>query len=336
MQQLNERQKNIVGLLSKNNPLSNSQIVEAIGVSRFTILRDLELLQELGIIKKEGSGRNTRYFLLANNFFDINDYFNKGPDERDVKLFNLDFIKEKIFTKEEYNYLNDINNKYKDRVSKIDKAQFRKEMERLTIELSWKSSQIEGNTYTLIDTEVLIKERIEAEGKKKEEAIMILNHKDAIDYILENKNKFKKVNLFEIEKIHQLLTKGLGVNYGIRNNPVRIIGTRYLPPKNRSQIVDSINLIIDKINKTKDPFSKALYSILMISYLQPFEDGNKRTSRILSNAILLANNICPLSYRSINESDYKKGMVLFYEQNYAKYFKELFIDQFKFAVDNYF
>ncbi|NMB40156.1 MAG: HTH domain-containing protein [Parcubacteria group bacterium] len=336
MQQLNERQKNIVGLLSKNNPLSNSQIVEAVGVSRFTVLRDLELLQELGIIKKEGKGRNTRYYLLNNNFFDIDDYFNKGPDERDVKLFNLDFLKKEIFTEKEYSYLNDINKKYRDSVSKMNKTQFRKEMERLTIELSWKSSQIEGNTYTLIDTEMLIKEMIEAVGKKKEEAIMILNHKDAIDYILENKDKFKKVNLFEIEKIHQLLTKGLGINYGIRNNPVRIIGTRYLPPSNRSQIVESINLIIDKINKTKDSFSKALLSILMISYLQPFEDGNKRTSRILGNAILLANDICPLSYRSVNESDYKKGMILFYEQNYVKYFKELFVEQFKFAVDNYF
>ena len=74
----------------------------------------------------------------------------------------------------------------------------------------------------------------------------------------------------------------------------------------------------------------------MISYLQPFEDGNKRTSRILGNAILLANDICLLSYRSVNESDYKKGMILFYEQNYVKYFKELFVEQFKFAVDNYF
>jgi Fic family protein len=74
----------------------------------------------------------------------------------------------------------------------------------------------------------------------------------------------------------------------------------------------------------------------MISYLQPFEDGNKRTSRILSNAILLANNFCPLSYRSINEADYKKGIIIFYEQNNLRYFKELFVEQFKFAVDNYF
>jgi len=336
MQQLNERQKNIIELLSKNNSLSNSQIVEAIGVSRFTVLRDLELLQELEIIKKEGGGRSIKYSLLNNNFFDVDDYFKNSPDQRSVKDFNLDFINEPIFSKEEIEELNIINDGYKERIKKMDKTQLKKEMERLTIELSWKSSQIEGNTYTLIDTEVLIKERVEAEGKKKEEAIMILNHKDAIDYIFENKDNFKKVSLFEIEKIHQLLTKGLGVNPGIRKNPVRITGTRYLPPSNRDKIISGINFIIDKINSTKDPLSKALFSALMISYLQPFEDGNKRTSRILSNAILLANNFCPLSYRSINEADYKKGIIIFYEQNNLRYFKELFVEQFKFAVDNYF
>lgn len=336
MQQLNERQKNIIELLSKNNSLSNSQIVEAIGVSRFTVLRDLELLQELEIIKKEGGGRSIKYSLLNNNFFDVDDYFKNSPDQRSVKDFNLDFINEPIFSKEEIEELNIINDGYKERVKKMNEAQLKKEIERLTIELSWKSSQIEGNTYTLIDTEILIKERVEAEGKKKEEAIMILNHKDAIEYIFDNKEKFKKVSLFEVEKIHQLLTKGLGVNFGIRKNPVRITGTRYLPPSNRNEIVGGINLIIDKINSTKDPLSKALFSVLMISYLQPFEDGNKRTSRILSNAILLANNFCPLSYRSINEADYKKGIILFYEQNDARYFKELFVEQFKFAVDNYF
>lgn len=336
MQQLNERQKNIIELLSKNNSLSNSQIVEAIGVSRFTVLRDLELLQELEIIKKEGGGRSIKYSLLDNSFFDIDKYFNKSPDERSVKVFNLDFINEPLLSEKEIESLNIINDEYKERVGRMDKTQIKKEMERLTIELSWKSSQIEGNTYTLIDTEVLIKERIEAEGRKKEEAIMILNHKDAIDYIFENKDNFKKVSLFEIEKIHQLLTKGLGVNPGIRKNPVRITGTRYLPPSSRDKIVSGINLIIDKINSTKNPISKALFSVLMVSYLQPFEDGNKRTSRILSNAILLANNFCPLSYRSINEADYKKGIILFYEQNNARYFKELFIEQFNFAVDNYF
>ncbi|MEK7166883.1 MAG: Fic family protein, partial [Patescibacteria group bacterium] len=89
-------------------------------------------------------------------------------------------------------------------------------------------------------------------------------------------------------------------------------------------------------NNLKDPFSKALILILLISYIQPFEDGNKRTSRLIGNAVFLANNICPLSYRSINEADYKKAIILFYEQNNVRFFKELFVNQFQFAVENYF
>jgi Fic family protein len=128
----------------------------------------------------------------------------------------------------------------------------------------------------------------------------------------------------------------MGVREGIRVGPVRIIGTRYLPIEGKAEITGALYSAIDKINSLKDSFSKSLALILMISYIQPFEDGNKRTARILGNALLLADNICPLSYRSINEADYKKAILLFYEQNSAKLFKELFVEQFKFAVDNYF
>lgn len=73
----------------------------------------------------------------------------------------------------------------------------------------------------------------------------------------------------------------------------------------------------------------------MISYIQPFEDGNKRTSRLLGNALLLANGYCPLSYRSVDEVEYKKAIILFYERNSVLYFKGMFIDQFKQAVENF-
>ena len=71
----------------------------------------------------------------------------------------------------------------------------------------------------------------------------------------------------------------------------------------------------------------------MLSYIQPFEDGNKRTSRILANAILLSENYCPLSYRSVDDVEYKKAIVLFYEQNSAEYFKRIFIEQFRNAIE---
>lgn len=346
MQQLNQRQQKIIDYISKNNKVSNSEIMAFLGneVSRFTVLRDLVLLSKEKLVKKEGKGRAVHYMLLSNSvinyFFDPKIYFEKGPDQREVKckIFNLDVIDnlQYLFLEKETNDLKTTNNKYLERIKRIDKSFFKKEVERLTIELSWKSSQIEGNTYSLIDTEMLIKERIEAEGHKKEEAIMILNHKHAIDYIFINKDEFKKLSLFQIEKIHELLTRGMDVKKGVRVGPVRITGTKYMPIENKIKIIKSLHSAIDKINALKDPFSKAIALILMISYIQPFEDGNKRTARILGNAVLLANDACPLSYRSASESDYKKAILLFYEQNSARFFKELFIEQFNFAVDNYF
>jgi Fic/DOC family len=345
MQQLNQRQLDILDFVSKNKSASNSQLIDFLGneVSRFTVLRDLELLIKNGLIKKEGKGRAVCYSLFfvgaINVFFDPKSYFEKGPDDRLIKTtFNPEIIDEltQLFSGDETAVMEKINCRYRQRIGKMDELSIKKEIERLTIELSWKSSQIEGNTYSLIDTEILIKERFEAEGHKKDEAIMILNHKNAIDYIFVHKDEFKKINLYNIEKVHELLTLGLGVKKSVRDGSVRIIGTRYVPVGGKAKIIKYLNSAINEINSFADPFSKTLALILMISYIQPFEDGNKRTARILGNAVLLANNACPISYRSVNEADYKKATILFYEQNSARFFKELFVEQFKFAVDNYF
>ncbi|MFH1859136.1 MAG: Fic family protein [Patescibacteria group bacterium] len=212
----------------------------------------------------------------------------------------------------------------------------KKEFERLTIELSWKSSQIEGNTYSLIDTEILIKDHKEASGHSKEEAIMIINHKKTFDYILDKKSNFLKLTTQKIENIHQLLVGNLNIATGTRKKPVGITGTKYRPLNNEFQIKEALENAVDSINKLNNSFSKALFCLLLTSYIQPFEDGNKRTARLLANAVLLANNICPLSFRSIETSDYKKAMLLFYEQNNVSFFKKLFIEQFKFSIKNYF
>jgi fido (protein-threonine AMPylation protein) len=345
MQQLNPRQQKIIDFIHKNKSVGNAKIVEFLGneISRFTVLRDLELLLGAGLIKKEGKGRSVKYLLATagaiNAFFDPELYFKKEADQRSIKTaFNPEVINEfpYLFSDEEAIELSKINEKYVKRIKEADESFIKKEIERLTIELSWKSSQIEGNTYTLIDTEILIKERIKAKGHKREEAIMILNHKSAIDYIFSHKDEFKKIGLYHVEKVHELLTRGLGFKESIRTHPVRIIGTRYAPPDGKTKIAGFLNFALDKINLLKNPFSRSLALILMISYIQPFADGNKRTARIIGNAALLASNACPLSYRSVDEADYKKATLLFYEQNSATFFKELFVEQFKFAVDNYF
>jgi len=349
MEKLTQRQLDILDFIRKKGQAGNREIREHIKkkfgeISRITIVREIDSLLKAGLIKKEGKGRNVEYSEAIENklltYFDPESYFGKGPDERAAafKRFNFDVFENipGIFAKNETEELTKINSEYEKRIKELPPTIVKKEIERLTIELSWKSSQIEGNTYTLIDTEILIKERQEAKGHKKEEAIMILNHKEALDYIFSKKSEFKKISLRDIENIHALVIKDLGVVRGLRQNIVGVTGTTYKPLDNQHQIKEAMEKTVSAINELKDPFSKSLAAMLLISYIQPFEDGNKRTSRLLGNAILVAYGVCPLSFRSIDESDYKKAMLIFYEQNSARFFKELFVKQFRFAVENYF
>ena len=312
--------------------------------SKITIIRDLDVLLKQNLIKKTGKARSITYTSSQTNEllrkYNIVEYFKIDSDSRKIKYpqFNFDIFSNlnNIFTKKEMSELEKINNIYRSKIEKLSPTILKKEFERLLIELSWKSSQIEGNTYSLLDTEVLIKDNIEAEGHKKEEAIMILNHKKALEYIFENSSYFEKLTLAKVEELHAILVDNLSVVKGLRKSPVGIVGTNYKPLFNQHQIKEAIEKLIKTINSNENIIEKALITVLMISYIQPFEDGNKRTGRILANAILYANNYCPLSYRSIKESEYKKAVIIFYENNSLDYFKKIFIEQFKFAVDKYF
>ncbi len=214
--------------------------------------------------------------------------------------------------------------------------EYRKEMERLGVDLSWKSSQIEGNTHSLLETERLLKEKQEASGKSKEEAIMLLNHKDALDFILDYPDYLKEITVHHIEDIHSILTKELGVDRNIRQRRVGITGTNYRPLDNEIQIREALEDSCTLINQKENIFEKALLALVLLSYIQAFADGNKRTARITSNAILIANGYCPISFRTVDSIDYKKAMLMFYEQNNIAAFKKIFIEQFEFAVKTYF
>jgi Fic family protein len=214
--------------------------------------------------------------------------------------------------------------------------QYKKELERLAIDLSWKSSQIEGNTYSLLETEKLLKEKEAATGKSKDEAIMLLNHKDAIDFIVDNPDYLSPLTVSKIEDIHSVLIKELAVDRNIRKSRVGISGTNYKPLDNEFQIRETLFEMCKLINKKENIFEQALLALVLISYIQPFVDGNKRTARIVSNAILMNNRYCPISFRTVDSMDYKKAMLLFYEQNNITAFKDIFIGQFQFAVKTYF
>lgn len=161
---------------------------------------------------------------------------------------------------------------------------------------------------------------------------MLLNHKDALDFILDNPDYLSELTVAKIETIHSILVKELAVDRNIRIRRVGITGTNYRPLDNEFQIREALEQMCQVVNRKENVFEKALLILLLISYIQPFDDGNKRTARIVSNALLIANNYCPLSFRTVDSIDYKKAMLLFYEQNNLSAFKQIFIEQFAFAV----
>jgi Fic family protein len=140
----------------------------------------------------------------------------------------------------------------------------------------------------------------------------------------------------KISQLHEVLTNDLSIATGVREQPVGITGTVYKPLDNKWQILEALEKMSEAINVSSYPLEKALIASAMISYIQPFADGNKRTGRMLTNAILLADDFYPLSYRSIDEDTYKKALILFYEQGSLYSLKEIFINQYKFALDTYF
>jgi Fic family protein len=343
---LNERQKKILYLLREKGKLSRLELTKLVSqrktYSKITLIRDLNNLLKADLISSVGKGRAIKYFLPNINpllsYIDIEAYFEKNPEERSVKK---EFEKEiftklkNLFTNEEKSKWIEASKQYKRRVKKLDNSIFKRELERFIVEFAWKSAQIEGNTYDLLETETLLTQNIEAKGHSREEAIMLINHKKAFDMILANKKSFFKLDFSDVTQLHSTLIKKL-VSSGIRNQEVRITGTSYIPPSNSADLENYLRKTIRLINTTDFPAQKAFIASFMIAYLLPFADGNKRTARMLSNTILLTHDYFPLSYRSVDVNEYKKAIIIFYEQNNLYHLKKIFSGQLDFALDNYF
>ena len=335
-------------LYLKDHPCrSSSEIFEGINadVSYPTVKRYLAKLVADNQLITEGKGRSTKYSLSpAYMIFapiDIEDYFRQEIDERQITGgYNFELIGilsgTPIFTTDEHERLNALQQKFSKNISQLSEAEYRKEMERLAIDLSWKSSQIEGNTYSLLETERLLSKKETAAGKTRDEAVMLLNHKEAIDFLADNPDYLQTLTVARVENIHSILVKDLAVDRNIRSRRVGITGTNYRPLDNEFQIREALESVCGLVNEQQSVFEKALLILLLISYIQPFNDGNKRTARIVNNAGLMANRYCPISFRTVDSIDYKKAMLLFYEQNNISAFKRIFIEQFEFAVSTYF
>lgn len=348
IEMIDPRDQQIFDYIKKEGASSSKNVYENvdISVSYATLKRILTRLITENYLSTVGQGKGTKY-IISQLFeliqpVDIDKYYEKEIDEREIKEgFNFSIITEvlaehSVFSDLELDKLKSHQEKFKYNISQLSENEYKKELERLAIDLSWKSSQIEGNAYSLLETERLLKEKETAAGKTKEEATMLLNHKDALDFIIDNPDYMHPLTVSKIEDIHSILIKELAVERNLRKRRVGISGTNYRPLDNEFQISEALMTSCDVINSKKSVFEKALLALVLISYIQPFMDGNKRTARIVSNAILMNEKHCPSSFRTVDSIDYKKAMLLFCEQNNISSFKEIFINQFEFAVNTYF
>jgi hypothetical protein len=211
-------------------------------------------------------------------------------------------------------------------------------MHRLLIDLSWASSRLEGNTYSRLDTERLIEFGQVAEGKDVLETQMILNHKAAIELLL-NEADLVDFTPYTILSLHALLSDGLLEDSSacgrIRSRPVEIGGSVYRPIAMPQRLEVLFGIIIAMAREIRDPFEQAFFIMVHLPYLQPFEDVNKRVSRLAANIPLIRHNLCPLSFIDVPERAYIDAMLGVYELNRIELLRDVFVWTYERSCQQY-
>ena len=199
---------------------------------------------------------------------------------------------------------------------------------RLLIDLSWNSSRLEGNTYSLLETERLLELGEATEGKDALEAQMILNHKAAIELLVDQAEEIG-FNRYTILNLHALLADNLladpQAGGRLRRIPVGIEGTVYHPLEVPQLIEECFRNILDAAAAIADPFEQAFFALVHLAYLQGFEDVNKRVSRLAANIPLIRGNLCPLSFVDVPERAYIDGVLAVYELNRIELLRDVFV-----------
>lgn len=209
---------------------------------------------------------------------------------------------------------------------------------RLLIDLSWNSSRLEGNTYSLLETERLISAGEAAIGKNSLDAQMILNHKGAIEFLIESADEIG-FNRYTLLNLHALLSDNLledpTASGRLRTIAVGIGQTTFLPLEGPQRIDECFDQVLDTATAIRDPFEQAFFAMVHLPYLQPFEDVNKRVSRLTANIPLIQRNLCPLSFVDVSQFTYISAMLGIYELNRIELLRDVFVWAYKRSCARY-
>jgi hypothetical protein len=344
-------------------------------MSRRTLIRRLNALADRGCLTRRGEGRAVNYVLVpepdksttgiearakitetddrpkaeAETYVplsalgrEVRDYVRRPIHQRTPVGYDREFVES--YRPNETFYLPPDIREHLGRIGRSPAAErpagtyAREIFNRLLVDLSWASSRLEGNTYTRLDTENLIEKGQAAEGKDRREAQMILNHKAAIELIVQNAEEIG-FNAFTFFNLHALLSENLLSNPRdsgrLREAMVEIGGTVFHPLAIPQQIEEYFRLILDKAGAIGDPFEQAFFIMVQIPYLQPFIDVNKRVSRLGANISLIQRNLCPLSFVDVPERAYIDGTLGVYELNRVELLRDVFVWAYERSCQRY-
>lgn len=327
-----------------NEFVSTSQLVDITGSSKSTVKRMLSRLASAGNVEVLSKGRATRYRLLRTNAGVVSEPVaapiptsaldtDAGPRWSDASLQLRQQLTIPLTARRPVTYRRQFVDDYKPNATFLLSPELaeelvalghlpgrlpagtyaRKVLEQLLIDLSWSSSRLEGNRYTLLDTEKLFRSGAAATDR---DAIMLLNHKAAIEFIVDAV-PMQGLNTRLVRNVHAVLMHDLLVDAAslgtIRTNVVNISGSTYIPAQVPAVLEEMFERIIAKADLIKNPLEAAFFLWVNLAYLQPFEDGNKRVSRIAANIPLMLYNQAPLSFLDVDREDYALAMMGVYE-----------------------
>jgi len=349
-----QEQKIVVAMENFKDGVSLKDLLPLTGlnISEKTLQRSLSTLIKKQRMRVEGKTNKTRYFLVAEPVKEVvvkptqepsiplslpaTNLFNlvrRPQTERTPVGYNRQFLDEYIPNQNAY-----LSTDEKERLAQLGTTNTmgapagtyaREILSRLLIDLSWNSSRLEGNTYSLLDTQRLLAEGATPSEKSAMETQMILNHKDAIEFIVEDADRAIGFNRYTITSLHALLSNNLlgdpAASGRLRNFAVGIGNSVYTPTPIPQLIDELFDIVLQKASAIENPFEQAFFALVHLPYLQPFDDVNKRVSRLAVNISLNRHNLAPLTFTEVPQDMYMAALLGIYELNNVLLLKEVFM-----------
>ena len=329
--------------------------------TRRTLQRWLNALVGQGRLRKEGQARSTRYLLPVQAAPEAADaapgdvFFPLSDEARAIDIA----VRQPVQHRTPVGYRRSFLDSYRPNTTFYLHAALRAELQalgqvaahnepagtyarsianRLLIDLSWNSSRLEGNTYSLLETERLLSAGDAAEGKGALEAQMILNHKAAIEFLMDC-TPAMGFNRYTLLNLHALLSDNL-LPYPTASGRLRTVAVGigqavFLPLEGPQLIAECFAQVLDTAAAIQDPLEQAFFAMVHLPYLQPFEDVNKRVSRLAANIPLIQHNLCPLSFVDVPPAAYISAMLGVYELNRIELLRDVFAWAYKRSCARY-